>query len=40
METLEQIYDEKDRRLTGAKEEAEGHRGALFPNLRLLDFRA
>ena len=29
METLEQIYDEKDRRLTGAEEEAEGHRGAL-----------
>ena len=29
METLEQIYDEKDRRLTGAEEEAEGRRGAL-----------
>ena len=29
METLEQIYDGKDRRLTGAEEEAEGRRGAL-----------
>ena len=28
-ETLEQIYDGKDRRLTGAEEEAEGRRGAL-----------
>ena len=29
IETLEQIYDEKDRRLTGAEEEVEGRRGAL-----------
>ena len=28
-ETLEQIYDGKDRILTGAEEEAEGRRGAL-----------
>ena len=29
METLEQIYNEKYRRLTGAEEDAEGRRSAL-----------